>query len=486
MLTVFAFCIAIFIFSGTAYAAYKSVATPADLFHTRSEQGSLVSIIVGNVTLGTGVVYYLGLLDTGVIAALAALFGVLFGYLIFYQLIKDSGFNPQKHENIYSYALSYKDFSQSNYYKILKWIIPIVFILIIASELYFSAPIIVAAIGFPNTPGYVAGVALAIGCVGALYAVVGGIRGVIYTDYIQFTFLVLMLCAMGALVVFFSNMASEIGDPNGNLPNIMNNMSVASIFVTLAALFSAISTQFYNVVNVGMASNFQGEKAGRLFLVAGIGLFAIFSVILIIGYFIPAGEKAGSEKMIWLIREITSGKYEYTMLGVALDGAILLVLVFGMFGVLLSTIDSGVILAGELIFENIGGDSNSNKTAEISYARRLIGICSIIGMVVFVLLFSIQPKIVPLMMTATFPLVMMAPIMAGGLRARMMSRKTVLGHNKIERLAIAVIGIGWASVAYATVNGEPEVPPMVTAIAWLVLVAVVVTDDVRFKKEAGK
>jgi Na+/proline symporter len=161
-----------------------------DYFHTKDVSGGLITIVLGNLTLGTGLIYNSTLSSTQGLFSLWVPFGVLVGYWLLYRLSRtlDLGENQ-------GLISSLRIDGKRPWFLVLFVIIMIgTYIFLIAFEIFVSAQLLAALVAPHDPKSLSASIAIVLLLVALGYTVIGGIRGVILTDRIQ-------LVAVGAMLM---------------------------------------------------------------------------------------------------------------------------------------------------------------------------------------------------------------------------------------------------------------------------------------------
>ncbi len=450
----FAFVTALSLFGLTSLWAARSVTTSDDLFKAHSRSGTVVSMIAANVTLGTGLAYYIGLLNTGWVPAVLVPLGVILGYSVLSAVVSRVRYSPEEDENLLYITQRREDKRQSILGLFLLFLLPIVFMFIVSAEIYISSPIIAQSLALSPTPDTIHGIAIGLGIAGALYAIMGGIRGVVVSDWFQLLFAVLML---GALLV--ASMLPEVlvGGDGQDLtiasgtepirPGI--DLNWTSISIALMALLGAIATQFYNIVNMGMGSNFEAPTASKIFLRTGFYLAAVLTAVLLVGAALPQSGPEHSTSLTAVTSSLIANENIQSQF-------VAFLLVLGIMGVLFSTVDSVILLSTKFLLDRFQTKESQLNLATWK-ARLAIAAISALSILMFLVLFRFQPETLPLLFTATLPLTLFAPIIVSGFLGNIYSYTPFNVRGRNPYFLLAFIILAWAASLYATLTGNNQV-----------------------------
>ena len=380
----------------------KHIKSIKDYFHRTGDFEWFLSLSAANVTLGTGVVYYLS--SSGRLGWLMLLspLMVLLGYLIFADLINKS---PNLQNNSSGNFLKWADqqicnndqklFKKISFYPTLSLVIT--FVLILAYEIYASSTIFCQILFQKPTNQTTILIAALLAAVTMIYTLWGGVVAVLKTDRIQIIGVLVVIGLLG-----FGGLIKAKGDISHiAIPFLPNNSD--AYWTLSAAVCGAIATQFYSLLNWGAVSNFpKGHNPACTLRATGILTFIMLSVLVFIGLLSGDGEAGVSFKAIIDIPYLQNPDF-WTFL-----------LVAGMVCIVFSTADSLMIQITMFTFDNLLGKNSMDDTPSIEGLRnlRLLSLATFSLVLAAVIIFiATQQDLLYLLFAVAGGIIVYAPLM---------------------------------------------------------------------------
>lgn len=357
-------------FAIIALTSWTRIASPNDFFHSSKVSDSVISITATNIGLGTGVAYLFALSHTHGLYALSAPLAVLIGYLLLGALVDKARFPDNIDRNfIYHMDQRLKTVHQhpSTFRIIVTPILAITFLLLVAYEIFASSKFFAAILGFANVRMVELGLGYFLFIVALLYTAVGGIRAVIRTDKFQLCLIIFMIPAL--LIAGFRYTQSEPQVGGALLPSYAqlfpHSLNEILTLDLVMAFILAISTQFYSIVNWGFSASIEAKKEKkRLFRLSGAFTFVLLAGIVAVGIDVP--RQSAAHPVDDLFRLLSDVALADDVMAYILA----FVLTIGLLGVILSTLDTAIIMVRKFWYDNIEDrDSFSKEEVPLELTR---------------------------------------------------------------------------------------------------------------------
>jgi Na+/proline symporter len=412
------------LYGAIAYWKSLSINSVHKFFHITSERDGSLSIVAGNLTLGTGLVYIASLAQEQAIFALVAPIGVVVGYLILCRILSYLSITAEgKNHNILDSIRTGP--GGWVFYYFISVVTVITFMVIIPFEIWVSSSLFASMLPAEQGSDMSIIFASVIFIIVIIYSAIGGLRGIVATDVIQLCFIGTMLCIIMAGSFFMS--ADETVTSSIGLWPKADIMTV--VILSLSSFVTAVTTQFYNIINLTVGTSFNSEKQIRLYKKAAKYLFFALVIFVCTGVFTAKFGKSGLAGIDIFLAKLVSIDATIVMVGV-------FIVVFGMVAALVSSADSGFIAISQVIYENIFRfNSYSNDGGKKLWIVRIffVVILNSLSSVLLILFFNKKPDIIPLLLTSISALTVSAPFLVS---ASLNIAK--FGKTTINKLSVAI------------------------------------------------
>ena len=380
----------------------RNIESVKEYFHRTGDMDWFLSLSAANVTLGTGVVYYLSSSGRFGLFMLLSPAMVLVGYMFFAKLLNDrpnlqnaSSGNFLKWVDAQQGDTAHRITSRVSFYPTLSLVLT--FILILAYEIYASATIFNQILFDTPTNQTTIYIASLIATITMFYALWGGVVAVLKTDRIQ----IIGVLAVLGLLAYASLQKVGADTASINIPIFHKNPDI--YWGIAAAVCGAIATQFYSLLNWGAVSNFpKGHNPSRSLRATGVLTFLMLSVLVLIGLYSGSGDASISFKSI--VNEPflqTPNFWAY-------------LLVAGMVCIVFSTADSLMIQITMFTYDNLLGKNSMDATVSLSNVRnlRLIALFTFgIALAVVIVFIATQQDLLYLLFAVAGGVIVYAPLM---------------------------------------------------------------------------
>jgi len=432
-------------------ALYSSrrIASIKDFFHRTGDFDWFLSLSAANVTLGTGVAYYLSSSGRFGWPMLLSPLMVYVGYLAFSTILR---LRPALQSASSGNFLKWVDEQAGPTPSIIANVaflstisLVLTFLLILAYEIYASSMIFSQLLVKDPTQESIIVIAFVLSSITAIYTLWGGVVAVLKTDRIQIVGVIVVIVSIGYATFLLTQNASSSLKTSSVVYDLNTYWGIA------AAVCGAVATQFYSLLNWGAISNFpEGHNPSRTLKLTGILTWLMLSVLVISG--IIAG---GADASI-SFKSLVEGPF------LTQQGLPSFFLVGGMVCIVLSTADSLMIQIGMFSYDNIlqGNSMNDSPNPKGVRNLRLISMFSfalvLAALIVFI---ATQPDLLFLLFAVAGGIIVYAPFMF--MMLWMSNRRELLA--KLPG-AISVGYFGLFVVAFALHIVALIVAPKVTSI----------------------
>lgn len=379
----------------------RSIESVKDYFHRTGDFNWFLSLSAANVTLGTGVVYYLSSSSRFGWLMLLSPIMVLVGYMLFAKLLNDRpNLRNASSGNFLQWAdeqieITNQLSSRISFYPTLSLVIT--FVLILAYEIYASATIFSQILFDTPTNQTTIYIASLLASVTMIYALWGGVVAVLKTDRIQ----IIGVLAVIGLLAYAGLQKVGVDTSNTSIPLAPDSSDV--YWGIAAAVCGAIATQFYSLLNWGAVSNFpKGHNPAWTLRATGILTFILLSVLVLVGLSSGSGEAGISFKSI-IDEPFLQNPNIWTY-----------ILVAGMVCIVFSTADSLMIQITMFTFDNLLGKNSMDDTASLSNVRnlRLLALLTFgLALSVVIVFIATQQDLLYLLFAVAGGVIVYAPLM---------------------------------------------------------------------------
>nr|VFK28478.1 MAG: Na+/proline symporter [Candidatus Kentron sp. MB]VFK32870.1 MAG: Na+/proline symporter [Candidatus Kentron sp. MB]VFK75928.1 MAG: Na+/proline symporter [Candidatus Kentron sp. MB] len=402
LLVLLALVVSAGLYGAIAYWKSREIRTVRQLFHIENGRDGALSIVAGNLTLGTGLFYVASLAQSQAIFAIVAPIGVLVGYLILANIAKNLTIevSGNQHNILDSIRMGA---GGRMFYKFLSIIIVLTYLIIIPFEIYVSSSLFASVLPGAQSSDMAIVFATVLFCVVVTYSAIGGLRGIVATDYIQLAFIIVMLLIVLLGAIFLAPKGNLSGKPLGLFPT---GGVFAVLALSVSAFVTAVATQMYNIINLTVGSSFDSADQSRLFRIAGIVLFFALLLFVFTGLATRTFGESDLAGIDLLLNQLSKNGESFSW--------IIFLVVFGMVAVLISTADSGIMAISHFMYSNIfQNDSRSSEGGRKLWVVRLFYIVSLntIAAIPLILIFKSKPDLVPLLLSSVSALTVAAPFL---------------------------------------------------------------------------
>lgn len=366
-----------FFFLLMAIYSGRRIQSIKDYFHRTGDFDWFLSLSAANITLGTGVVYYLS--SSGRLGSpmyLSPLM-VFVGYYSFAELLKRRPCLQNENSGNFFKWIDCKVStitglpSRSSLLSTLSLVIT--FLLILAFEIYASSTVFAQVLFKAPTPESTILIAFILGAITMMYTLWGGVIGVLKTDRIQI---------LGAIIVIILLVMAAVQNHPLNPSTTSMKFSADSFWTVAAAVCGALATQYYSLLNWGAITNFpDGHDPSWTLKATGILTLILLAALVYVGLHASNGNAGVSFKNLVDTSFLSSNRY------------LAFILVGGMVCIVLSTADSLVIQITMFFYDNIL-DKNSMDDTSNPIGVRNLRLLSIGGFtfVLFAVIIFIQSR----------------------------------------------------------------------------------------------
>jgi Na+/proline symporter len=321
-----------------AVSKYKEIKSPNDFFHDKNMKKNIISLLVANITIGTGFAYLIqGGYQNGVLFLFAPV-GVLLGYFGLRYFISKLPNECKNEKNLIeniNYLIESQTGCKSNFKKTLTLSLSIVFCLLLAYEIFVSSQIMAAAIFKTTDVSLQISLSLIIGAIALLYTIIGGYRGVIRSDSLQFIFIIVCTVA----IFYYVGEDRQISLTKNFISQIKINDLTIIVNCLMAFLF-AFLTQFYSLINMGAISHYEEiDKQKNLLKTSGILTTLFLTIIVVMGITFPVSNN-GNPDFVQFLASKNNNVFS-------------ILLICGFSSIVFSTIDTLILTITMFYYDNI-------------------------------------------------------------------------------------------------------------------------------------
>lgn len=401
---------AIIVFALYTVTSYRGVDSPKSFFYKKDLPANVISLTSANVTLGTGLAYLVqGGQQNGILMLLIPVM-VWLGYYLLAEFIERFVASDVLEGANYFYAINdairRQTGSPSPFNTLVSISLIAIFVLILPFEIFASSRIITPLLvqGGGVAPQII--LSLTIFAAALVYVSFGGIKAVLATDKLQFMAIISFLVVL-TYIAFIGLSDSDLTSTQIFEHTLKFNTNV--IMAVIAACISAISTQFYSLMNWGYVSHMESRDRSLMLKRVGIYSALILTVIVSLGVFYPS--KEGSDVISGLMSlfvQKSGGSGNFILIIGGLS-------ILGMISIVFSTVDSLIIKIAMFYYQNIAKRDSRNSErnpAELRLIRRII--LSAFGIIFLALGYFnfMQPNVFYLLLAIVAGINIFAPMLA--------------------------------------------------------------------------
>ncbi len=397
---------------------------------------AIVSLTAYNVTLGTGVAYLLAQAKTTGWLVFLTPFGITAGYFAaaaYYGRLKFQV--SEKRPNLY-FLLGYEtpdgQVRLGLFPRVFSLFIATTYFLLLAFELGVGGGFIGSTLFATPSIGINVSLAVIVFGVVIVYTAISGLRAAVNTDVAQFAFVIAFIIIVPYVIRKYGTAATVIIQS----PEISRQAVLAAVL----AILTAISTQFYSIVNPQMVTNYSPASQQGILRGAGILSGLIYLVIAGIGLGSPSQESLESSIRMFLY-DPTNIAWQY--------GVVAFLLFAGMLAILLSTLDNLAIAVAQL-YHDVGAATSRRQanpeanTSDNIRRLRVIYVVVALAVVPVTVFFSYEfQSIFYLLLTILFAAGVLSPAVFTALFLKATGRTTLLERSSVAAWLLAATAVGW-------------------------------------------
>lgn len=373
------FALVVIAFAVIGFSAMRQQRSAQEYFHHKSLPKNIVSLTATNITLGTGMVYLVtGAQHNGLLMLLIPVATWLGYYLLAAFLEKATDVSARTGKNFLASLndqISKATGSPSHFARVVSGALVVVYLLVLAFEIFASTKVLAPFLfKEPNVSAEI-WLSVIIFSVTIVYTILGGINAVFRVDFLQ----VPLVCLM--IPVFLLTAVPDIGNLSGLAQRLATSMKTDGAVLTAVAIaaVSALSTQFYSLLNWGAVSHVEMKNQQRLLRWVGATTAIVLASFVLVGLLHPVG----TDGQTWLAitHNYAALASQTSLKAYAFCGILLL----GMSSILLTTTDAVVITSIMFWYDNVVGGDSTRAEQNASELRRIRSI----GAAAFTLCFGV-------------------------------------------------------------------------------------------------
>jgi Na+/proline symporter len=425
------------------------------------EWRATISLACFNITLGTGVAYVIAQSNANGWFALLTPAALFIGCWALGIFMSKLGFMATANQpNIY-YLLNPSGVKNKDLLRrIYSLFLALTFILIVAFELWLGTEFISRVIFIDPSIELRIGVALGLFSIVAIYTSIGGLRGAIDTDIAQGVFIILFL------VVSFIAL-SGLDLPAAPVIDWAKMLAPASILATFLAIATAITTQFYSIVNNTFGPHFTPTQQKRIFNRAGLGAAAYYVAVIFVFYGVGQGINLGQ-----LSDNIGTGR-------IPLDWYWIIAFAAGLAAISMSTLDNATIAISQVFYENVLNRNSFRQPKDDFWKLRFSHLVVSVMIIGFAMLLLISnSNAFYTLLTILFALSVLSPILGAVMWNHKLERPSVMDNPMVAASVFLALVAAWAWYVKLTNDQQVIWGPAFHLIA-LVSAVVIAAIDVR-------
>jgi hypothetical protein len=430
---------------------------PEDFFHFKGERRNFIKLLVATTSVGAGLSYALAAGGRNGLLMLAGPIALCVGFYLL-SLFNRFVVHPRvtRHPNLllgFEREIAHDREARSAFGPIVALPLVAAFLLIFAFELFVSAQVLAAFIMPDRGAGAEIVISTILFAASLGYCLVGGAQAIARNEHAQLAGILVLLATLVVAAFLGGGATDQTPEPRQLLKTDGHVLAAIGL-----AIVSAISTQFYSLLNMHAMSNLDddAEKVSMLRKV-GIGAALLFVVMVTLGAAVPMDWSGG--------------------LGTALGGLLkpfhaipvlapvaAAIIVFGLTSLLISTIDALMITLTMFVTENLirrrAPQGEVNGGMPFGGPRVTLALLFGVGYLVLSLFNYLRPDIFYLLLSIGSGIDVFSPlIVLAGILSRYPSGLAVLTDRAmVVYAALFVLAVG--SNIYLT-SVAPQIVPFV-------------------------
>lgn len=323
---------------------------------------------------------------------------------------------------------------------------------LIAAEIFFtSTPISLFVFGEVEWGSYaIAALILVVACI---YTAIGGIQAVARSEWAQAVGVLMLMGLLSYIVIDAASLQSlqtQDVERNSITSPIKPDLNVALIVALVAVVLAPIFTRFYSVVDLNIAGESRiNETSSTDFRLIGFGLgfLYLWLSIIVLYYLFSTGNSAS---LISLLQNYTSEPgFWANIVGI--------VFILGATSAVISTVDSFILAISKgLTYARgtLSGEPNGVSSKHVLLGSAVVvGISAIVGGYLYVL-FAVNASVIPILLTSTIGMAVMAPFAVEAALARHARRQAIVDYLVAAVVVAFAAAFAWIWVAYSVIAGN--------------------------------
>lgn len=401
---------------------------------------AIVSLTACNITLGTGISYIITqAAKTGWLVLLTPL-SITIGYFAIAEYFKRLGFRTTDDKPDLYYLLARQEedgtLTPILFQRIFTGFIVVTYFLILAFELGVGSSFIGSSLLAEPSENVNTGIAILVFGIVLTYTAISGVRGAIQTDVVQIVFIVAFVAIV--TVILFDDTESK---------NTVTHAPITSstILAAILAIITAVSTQFYNIVNPQIVAPHPPNVQARIYRWAGVWSGLIYLFVATIGLMAPS--RSALETSIRTFLYAPSDSVWTIVFAVAIFA--------GMIAVLLSTLDNLAIALSQLVYDMTRRRAGSESQAPSVSPNRLRAIYVLVGLLVIpagVYLYLHFTSNFYLLLTILFAITTLSPFVFTAMFLKAINRSSLVDSKLVVFLILGSTAAAWA--VYVMLNRQ--------------------------------
>jgi len=433
------------LYGAIAYWKSRDIKSIRHFFHIDTVRDGSLSIVAGNLTLGTGLFYVASLAQSQALFALVAPLGVFIGYKILGRTVASLSIELEGADHNILDSIRTGNGGRL-FYKFVSIIIVLTYIILIPFEIYVSSSLFASVLPASHAADMAIVFAVVLFFVVVGYSTLGGLKGIVATDLIQLGFIAAMI-----LIVFAGSFYFNKGDGFGSI-GLLPTGSISSIIVVCSVSFiTAVATQMYNIINLTVGASFNSSNQVKLYSLASKVLVIALVLFVLTGLATKGLGQSNLAGIDILLNRISANGESFSF--------IIFLVVFGMVAVLISTADSGIMAISHLTYKNLlNNNSMSNEGGKKLLMVRLVYVVLVntISAVPLFLLFKHQPQLVPCLFASISALTVASPFFVSSAVNIARYKKCLLFDWKISSFIILIVLSVWSIAIWRAFSGDNQ------------------------------
>ncbi len=423
---------------------------------------AIVSLTACNVTLGTGISYTISQASNTGWLVLLTPFGITVGYFSIAAYFRRLGFSTSEERPDLYFLLAERQSDGSLrpglFQSLFTGLIVLTYFLLLAFELGVGSSFVGASMLAAPSDGLTIGISILIFGIVLVYTSISGVRAAVNTDVAQIGFIVAFVVVVAVIL---------LRGADGSIAATQAPITRASLLGAALAVITAISTQFYNIVNPQIAAPHPPETQSNIYRWAGIWSGLIYLLVAFIGLLAP--EKGALESSL---REFLYAPTD------SVWAIVVAVVIFaGMLAVLLSTLDNLAIALAQLVYDmTCGGRSAQPRVLKLQVVYVVVGLTAIPLAAYLYLKFK---SYFYLLLTILFAITTLSPFVFTAMFLRAKKRTSLIESKGVTYSVLALTITAWLFYMKLNYDQDYHVGTLLHLGAFFAASALAVVDVVR-------